>query len=229
MLKPGTSCYSDDDREAIAAQLRKLASGAPLDEESIQSAIGEIEDRLVPRFLALDRFFSNPETPAMRREKISRLEYAAAEMLDAAADMDASFWLNVFMATDGLPLEKRLKIHDGNMDTLLGMTPLIAATAKRMSKSSLGRKTRPGPRANRNTAIASFAYGLTPLYEGVTGKRANAYSSPNATGQLGSRAGPFVSFVATCLKPVCPEAITPQLGETIHRQIFLPARKAATK
>ena len=227
MLKPGSFCYSDDDREAIAAQLREIASGAP--EELIQSIISEIEDHVVLEFLALDRFFSSPETPAMRRKKLSRIEKAATEMLDAAANMDDSFWLNVFMDTDGLPMKKRLKIYDGDMDTLLGVTPLIAATAKRLGEPT--RKTRPGPRANRNTAIASFAFGLIPFYEDVTGTKANAHSSPNANanGRLGSRAGPFVRFVATCLDPVCPEAIGPQLGETIHRQIFLPARKAATK
>ena len=225
MLKPGTFCYSDDDREAIAAQLRKIASGTP--EELIQSIISKIEDYVVLEFLALDRFFSSPETPAMRRKKLSRMEKAATEMLNAAADMDGSFWLNVFMDTDGLPMKKRLKIYDGDMDTLLGVTPLIAATAKKMGEPK--RKRRPGPRANRNMAIARFADGLKVYYEGVTGKKANAHFSPNATGPLAPRAGPFVSFVATCLKPVCPEAITPQLGETIHRQIFLPARKAATK
>ena len=228
MLKPGSFCYSDDDREAIAAQLRKIASGTPPDEELIQSAIGEIEDRLVLPFLALDSFFSGDETPAMRRKKVARIEKAAAEILDAAADMNAAFWLNVFMGTDDLPMEKRLKIYDGDLDTLLGATPLIAATAKKMLRGST-RKTRPGPRASRNTAIANFAYGLTPYYEALTGRKPNAYSSPNATGPRGPRVGPFVRFVVTCLKPVCPEAITPHLGEIIHRQIFLPAGKAATK
>ena len=217
-------CYLDDDREAIAAQLRKIASGTP-PEELIQTIIGQIEDRLVPPFLALDGFFSGDETPAMRRKKLARIEKAAAEMLGAAADMDDSFWLNVFMGTDDLPMKKRLKIYDGDMDTLLGVTPLIAATAKKMGKPK--RKSRPGPRANRNMAIASFAHGLIPHYEGVAGKRANADSSPNATGLLAPRAGPFVCFVAACLEPVCPEAINRQLGEIIHRQIFKRTKRAA--
>ena len=182
---------------------------------------------MVLDFHAVDSVLSSPETPAMHRKKVSRLGNAAAEMLAAAEDMDGSFWYNIFMDADDLPMEKRLKIHDGNMDTLLGMTPLIAATAKRMCESP--RKTRTGPSPNRNMAIARFACGLIPYYEDVTGKKANAYSSPNATGLLAPRAGPFVCFVAACLKPVCPEAINRQLGEIIHRQIFLPARKAATK
>lgn len=225
MLKPGTFCYSDDDRKTIAAQLRKIASGTP--EELIQSIISKIEDYVVLDFHAVDSVLSSPETPAMHRKKVSRLGNAAAEMLAAAEDMDGSFWYNIFMDADDLPMEKRLKIHDGNMDTLLGMTPLIAATAKRMSESP--RKTRTGPSPNRNMAIARFACGLIPYYEDVTGKKANAYSNPNATGTLAPRAGPFVCFVAACLKPVCPEAINRHLGEIIHRQIFLPARKAATK
>ena len=227
MLKPGTFCYSDDDRKTIAAQLRKIASDGPLDEGLIQSIISSIEDNVVLDFLGVDRFLSSPETPATRREKLSRIEKAAAEMLDAAADMDNSFWLNVFMGTDNLPLEKRLKIYDGDMDILLGMTPLIAATAKKMGEPK--RKRRHGPRANRNMAIARFAHRLIPYYECVTGKKPNADSNPNATGLLAPRAGPFVRFVAACLEPVCPEAINRQLGEIIHRQIFLPARKAATK
>ena len=220
--------YSYDERKKIIAHMREISKNDPPDEELMGLVIGQIEDHAVLRFLALDSFFSGDKTPVTRRKKLTRIEKAAAEILDAAADMDSSFWLNVFMGTDDLPMQKRLKIYDGDMDTLLGATPLIAATAKKMLREST-RKTRPGPRANRKMAIAGFASTLKPYYEDVTGKKPNAYYSPNSNGTLGHRAGPFVRFVATCLKPVCPEAITPQLGETIYRQIFLPARKAATK
>ena len=225
---PSTSrSYSDDDLKGLAAYLRGISKTDPPNEDLIWSVIGGIEDAAQEFFAVRSFVLSDNFLPSNRRKKLRGVEKAATDFLDAMANVDAFFWLNAYMAGDDLPEKKRMALHDGDTDALFPMVRRVQAFAANSLENMQNEKMKPGDKQNK--AVAKFAYRLTRHYEKVTGKEPTAYSSENYQGPLGHRATPFVRFVAACLEPICPEEVTPQLGDIIYNQLFRAARKKTAK
>ena len=225
---PSTSrSYSGDDLKGLAAYLRGISKSDPPNEDLIWSVIGEIENA-AQEFIAVRSFvLSDNFLPSNRRKKLRGVEKSATDFLDAMTNVGAFFWLNAYMAGDDLPKKMRMALHDGDTAALFPMVRRIQAVAANLLENMQDEKMRRGDK--RNKAVAKFAYRLTRPYEKVTGDKPRAYYSENYQGPLGRRTTPFVNFVVACLEPICPEAVTPQLGDIIYNQLFRVGKKKTTK
>ncbi len=61
------------------------------------------------------------------------------------ADADASFWHNVLMATDNLPMKKKLKIYDGDTAAVFPMVRRVQAVAAKLLEPGQRGKSKGGP------------------------------------------------------------------------------------
>ncbi|MEE8249466.1 MAG: hypothetical protein V3R59_04480 [Gammaproteobacteria bacterium] len=217
--------YSPDDRKAITDALLSAARGDKPTSEVLGIALEHIEhiEDIATIYPGLKRAVATFPYVPERKEQLKRLANTAEKFLKAVSEVHPALWRDIDAQADALPERDSYSLRayaTGDEQAkeptmLLGITPFLPQAAR----AAIEAMRPPKQGSKQNTAIAEFASGLVPTYEGVTGRKANADYSDTYT-EFRGRGGPFVRFVAACLGPIDPDAVSPALGDILHNLLF---------
>ncbi len=216
-----TVAYTDANRKAIIAELRRAAARANPTPDAFDENLSDEEAAALERirdaaawYLSVKEAYPTWPSFGAQKDQLRDIETAATKFLKAASNMLPALWFSIMSRTNGLPdedadaLQEYFRGDSDVLDRAFRNVRAIRQGAQRTRESIGQKRSNTAPRETR--PLRDFIGRLAVIYEGAIGKKAGVSTYG------GKRGGPFVRFVTACLRPIDPAACTSALGDQVR-------------